>query len=63
MLLSLDEKSKLMELALQESNPFEAIELQFGLSAGQVSNLMNKYLSSNSYKRWHDEVTGIATAH
>lgn len=63
MILSFEEKSKLLELAWQENKPFQTIEQQFGLSEGQVTLLMNKYLKSNNYKRWRDKVTGQITNH
>ena len=56
MLLSVDEKSQLIEMAWQERKPFQTIEQHFGLSEGQVNNLMAKYLQSKTYNLWRDQV-------
>ena len=56
MLLSVDEKSQLIEMAWKEQKPFQTIEQHFGLSEGQVNNLMAKYLQSKTYNLWRDQV-------
>lgn len=61
MLLSVDEKSRLIEMAWEENKPFQAIEQHFGLSEGQVNNLMAKYLQSKTYSLWRDRVTSPVT--
>ncbi|SFR53907.1 TIGR03643 family protein [Thiomicrospira sp. ALE5] len=54
---------RIIEMAWEDRTPFEAIELQFGLTEPQVIKLMRNNLKPGSFKRWRERVTGRATKH
>ena len=54
---------RVIEMAWEDRTPFEAIEIQFGLSEKQVIALMRRNLKSSSYKMWRKRVTGRSTKH
>ena len=43
---------RIIEIAWEDRTPFEAIELQFGLSDKEVVDLMRLRLTASSFKRW-----------
>jgi uncharacterized protein (TIGR03643 family) len=61
--LSIDEESRVIEMAWEDRTPFEAIELQFGLSEPQVIKFMRKSLKSGSFKLWRKRVSGRQSKH
>jgi uncharacterized protein (TIGR03643 family) len=42
---------RIIEMAWEDRTPFEAIEIQFGLSEQDVKTLMRYQLKESSYKR------------
>jgi uncharacterized protein (TIGR03643 family) len=63
MTLSIDEESRLIEMAWEDRTPFEAIERQFGLTEPQVIVMMRRKLKPQSFKLWRKRVSGRATKH
>ncbi len=55
---------RIIEMAWEDRTPFEAIELQFGLSEGQVIALMRKELKRSSFNLWRKRVnSGVSQKH
>lgn len=63
MMLTPDEESRIIEMAWEDRTPFEAIQLQFGLSESQVILLMRTSLKRGSFKLWRERVSGRVTKH
>jgi uncharacterized protein (TIGR03643 family) len=55
--------NRLIEMAWQDSVPFDAIEYNYGLSENMVKKTMRKLLTKNSYKRWRARVQGRKIKH
>jgi uncharacterized protein (TIGR03643 family) len=62
-LLSAADIDRVIEMALEDRTPFEAIQCQFGLTEAQVIALLRKELKTASWKRWRARVQGRATKH
>ncbi|GAX37326.1 TIGR03643 family protein [Nodularia sp. NIES-3585] len=54
---------RIIEMAWEDRTPFEAIEIQFGLSEKQVINLMRREMKESSFKMWRKRVTKRKTKH
>lgn len=54
---------RVIEMAWEDRTPFAAIAYQFGLTEGEVIELMRRELKPGSFKRWRKRVTGRATKH
>ncbi len=54
---------RIIEMAWEDRTPFEAIELQFGLSEKQVIAVMRRYMQPSSFRLWRKRVTGRKTKH
>ena len=50
-------------MAWEDRTPFDAIEVQFGLSHDEVVNLMRSNLKKTSFKVWRERVRGRKTKH
>lgn len=61
--LSVEDVSRVIEMAWEDRTPFESIELQFGLNEGAVIALMRRELKPSSFRMWRTRVTGRATKH
>jgi uncharacterized protein (TIGR03643 family) len=61
----LDSKTidRIIEMAWEDRTPFEAIELQFGLSEKEVINLMRREMKESSFRMWRERVTKRKTKH
>lgn len=57
------DQSRVIEMAWEDRTPFEAIELQFGLSEQQVIMFMRKSLKTGSFKLWRKRMNGRQTKH
>lgn len=55
--------SRIIEMAWEDRTPFEAINIQFGLSEPQVIAFMRQSLKSSSFRLWRTRVTGRVTKH
>jgi uncharacterized protein (TIGR03643 family) len=61
--LSLEDISRIIEMAWEDDVPFEAIEIQYGLKEKEVIELMRSQLKESSFKLWRRRVTGRKTKH
>lgn len=50
-------------MAWEDRTPFEAIELQFGLSETAVIKLMRRSLKASSFRLWRARASGRKTKH
>lgn len=63
MVFSDDQESRIIEMAWEDRTPFEAIEVQFGLSEPDVVRLMRRKLKPGSFRLWRKRVSGRSTKH
>lgn len=54
---------RIIEMAWEDRTPFEAIELQFGLTEPQVIALMRREMKASSFQMWRERVSGRRTKH
>ena len=55
---------RIIEMAWEDRTPFEAIEVQFGLSEARVIELMRKSLKRSSFLLWRERVnSGVSQKH
>jgi uncharacterized protein (TIGR03643 family) len=55
---------RIIEMAWEDRTPFEAIEIQFGLSEGDVIKLMRNNLKRSSFNLWRKRVhSGVSQKH
>jgi uncharacterized protein (TIGR03643 family) len=58
------DKERIIEMAWEDRTPFEAIELQFGLSESLVIKLMRTELKRSSFNQWRKRVnSGVSQKH
>jgi uncharacterized protein (TIGR03643 family) len=58
------ELDRIIEMAWEDRTPFEAIEIQFGLSESGVVELMRRHLKSSSFRLWRKRVnSGVSQKH
>jgi uncharacterized protein (TIGR03643 family) len=62
-MLSVQDTSRIIEMAWEDRTPFEAIEHLYGLNESNVITLMRSELKSNSFKLWRTRVRGRKTKH
>ncbi|MBD2292210.1 TIGR03643 family protein [Anabaena sphaerica FACHB-251] len=55
--------NRIIEMAWEDRTPFEAIEIQFGLSEKDVINLMRREMKESSFRMWRERVTKRKTKH
>ena len=60
---SLEDISRIIEMAWEDRTPFEAIELQFGLKENDVLEIMRREMKPSSFKMWRKRVSGRKTKH
>jgi uncharacterized protein (TIGR03643 family) len=62
--LSPIQTDRIIEMAWEDRTPFEAIQMQFGLSEAEVIKLMRRELKLNSFKLWRKRVnSGKSSKH
>lgn len=61
--LSEEDTSRIIEMAWEDRTPFEAIELNFGLTEPMVIKLMRRNLKEKPFKNWRARVSGRKTKH
>lgn len=54
---------RIIEMAWEDRTPFEAINLQFGLSEQEVIKLMRRELKPSSWRLWRERVHQISHKH
>ena len=62
-LLSPSEIDRIIQMAWEDRTSFDAVRLQFGLTPGQVIELMRGQLSESSFRLWRTRTTGRKTKH
>ncbi len=55
--------NRIIEMAWEDRTPFEAIEVQFGLSEKEVIELMRKNMTASSFRMWRRRMQGRTTKH
>jgi uncharacterized protein (TIGR03643 family) len=63
MLLNEEDISRIIEMAWEDRTPFEAINMQFGLSEPAVIKFMQRNLKPSSFKLWRARVSARKTKH
>jgi uncharacterized protein (TIGR03643 family) len=61
--MSPDDIDRIIEMAWEDRTPFEAIQVQFGLSEKEVIELMRREMKPSSWRMWRARVQGRATKH
>ena len=63
-MLSLRDIDRIIEMALEDRTPFEAIVYQFNLKEQDVIQLMRKELKRTSFNNWRKRVnSGVSSKH
>jgi uncharacterized protein (TIGR03643 family) len=57
------EINRVIEMAWEDRTPFDAIEVQFGLTEQEVINTMRRELKPTSWRLWRARVQGRSTKH
>lgn len=60
---TVDELSRIVEMAWEDRTPFEAIEHNFGLNESAVIKIMRSQVKPRSFKLWRERVTSRNTKH
>ena len=61
--LTVIEIDRIIQMAWEDRTPFEAIKVQFGLSAAEVIALMKSEMRLQNWQKWRARVQGRATKH
>jgi uncharacterized protein (TIGR03643 family) len=62
-LFTIEQIDRIIQMAWEDRTPFDAIQQQFGLSQGQVIELMRSEMESSSFRMWRKRTAGRATKH
>jgi len=57
------EVDRIIEMAWEDRTPFDAIEVQFGLSEKYVISLMRREMKPSSFRMWRKRVSNRPTKH
>ncbi|XZE33098.1 TIGR03643 family protein [Pirellulaceae bacterium SH501] len=60
---SVGEIDRVIEMAWEDRTSFDAIQDQFGLTQGEVIELMRSELKPDSFRLWRKRVAGRRTKH
>ena len=61
--LSLADRDRVIQMAWEDRSSFDAIKSQFGLSPGEVIDLMRSELQPSSFRLWRKRTAGRGTKH
>ncbi|MBL8817102.1 MAG: TIGR03643 family protein [Planctomyces sp.] len=61
--LSTAETDRIIQMAWEDRTSFDAIRSQFGLTPGEVIQLMRRELSPSSFRMWRARTAGRKTKH
>jgi len=61
--LTIEDIDRIIEMAWEDRTPFDAIEMQFGVSEKQVIHIMRLNLKNKSWIKWRAHVQGRNTKH
>ena len=62
-MFTIEEKDRIIEMAWEDRTPFEAIQLQFGLSEKDVIMFMRAHSKPSSFRMWRKRMAGRQTKH
>lgn len=62
-MIPVNDIDRIIEMAWEDRTPFEAIEIQFGISEKEVIALMRKEMKASSFNRWRKRTHGRTTKH
>lgn len=54
---------RIVNMAWEDRTPFDAIEMQFGVSEGEVIKIMKHQMTLKNWKKWRERVQGRKTKH
>jgi len=61
--LSPEAIDRIIQMALEDRTPFDAIEFQFGLTEAEVIELMRREMHPRNWRKWRARVQGRSTKH
>ncbi len=61
--LTEEDVDRVIEMAWEDRTPFDAIEMQFGISEANTIKLMRQEMKLKSWKMWRARVQGRSTKH
>ena len=61
--LSIDDISRIIQMAWEDRTSFDAIERQFGLTPNEVIKLMRREMQPSSFRMWRKRTVGRTTKH
>ncbi len=61
--MTAEELDRVIQMAWEDRTPFDAILVQFGLTPGEVINLMRAELKPSSFRLWRARTSGRKTKH
>ncbi len=61
--LTAEDIDRIIQMAWEDRTPFEAIEMQFGLTEKEVIVLMRQQMKSSSFAMWRKRTHGRNTKH
>lgn len=57
------EIDRIIEMAWEDRTPFDAIQVQFGISEGETIEIMRRNMKRSSFNMWRARVQGRSTKH
>ncbi len=60
---SVTELDRIIQMAWEDRTSFESIRQQFGLTPGEVVDLMRSQLNTSSFRLWRERTRGRKTKH
>lgn len=54
---------RIVQMAWEDRTTFDAIQLQFGLSPGEIIKLMRAEMKPSSFRMWRQRTAGRGTKH
>jgi uncharacterized protein (TIGR03643 family) len=61
--LSLSDIDRIIQMAWEDRTSFDVIRMQFGLTPGEVIDVMRRELKPSSFKLWRARTSGRKTKH
>ena len=63
MSITSDDLDRIIQMAWEDRTAFDAIQLQFGLTPGEVIKIMRDELKPSSFRLWRARTAGRKTKH
>ena len=61
--LTPEQTDRIIQMAWEDRTTFDSIELQFGLTPGEVIHLMRSQMKPSSFRLWRARSSGRTTKH